>query len=441
MPRYHPGLSIAVYGRICPERLGWPRVRIRDLGQIGRRSSMSRRKRAEAKPRADTSEQALVAPFGAFVDWMRTAALPLWATSGTRPDGGFYEALTLDGQPEEARRRARVQTRQIFVFCRAGALGWCGPWRERAAMGLDRFLDEYVRSDGAIRSALSLEAQVVDDGAYLYEQAFGLLALASAHEAGIATDRCEAQALTMLERLEAERPAEGGWREIGTHPYQANANMHLFEAAQSWAARGVDARWDGVVDILARAALERLIDPARGLLREFFDSNWNPASSYDGRLVEPGHQFEWSWLLSRYALRRGDDRAMTAARRLYAHGLRGIDPQRGVAIDELDDLLKVRSPRARLWPQTEWLRAALAMADQGSGDDRAQRLIEAERAMYGLAQYLRPNGTWRDKFDAAGSFIDEPAPASSLYHIMGACEQVCMAARTDLISDTPVGLN
>ncbi|NJC41283.1 mannose-1-phosphate guanylyltransferase/mannose-6-phosphate isomerase [Brevundimonas alba] len=396
--------------------------------------------RTEAPGHADIPERREAAPFARFGDWMRTAALPLWTTLGVHPDGAFVEALTLEGRHSESRRRARVQSRQIFVLCRAGALGWQGPWRERAEAGLNRFLDGYVREDGAIRNALNTDGTVLDDTAVLYEQAFALLALAAAHEAGILPERCEAQARTLLDRLEAERLPGGGWREAGDHPFQANANMHLFEAAQAWSARGVDDRWNGIADTIASLALTRLIDPERGFLREFFDADWRPAPGEDGHLVEPGHQFEWSWLLSRHALARQDAAAMAAARKLYAHGLRGVDPRRGVAIDQLDDVLKVRSAGARLWPQTEWLRAALAMAALSDGDERRERLAEAGKAMRGLNRYLCANGTWRDKLQPDGSFVDEPAPASSLYHIIGAFDEVCVAAREVLIADAPVGL-
>lgn len=397
--------------------------------------------KAEAPRHADIPYTADPTPYARFGDWMRTAALPLWATLGTHPDGSFVEALSLDGRPQESRRRARVQTRQIFVFCRAGALGWRGPWRERVEAGLDRFLAGYVRPDGAIRNALTVDGAVLDDSAILYEQAFALLALAAAHEAGVQPERCAAQAGVLLERLEAERLAGGGWREAGDHPFQSNANMHLFEAAQAWAARGVDPRWDGIADAIAGLATSRFIDRDGGFLREFHDAAWAPAPGEDGRLVEPGHQFEWSWLLSRHALRRDDAAMMAAAKRLYGHGLRGVDARRGVAVDELDDALRVRSDRARLWPQTEWLRAALAMADLSDGVEREQRLIEADKAVRGLALYLQPNGTWRDKLEASGAFVDEPAPASSLYHIVGAFDQVCRAAAGGLVSDAPTGLN
>lgn len=398
------------------------------------------RVKAVAPAHADIPERRDTAPFARFGDWMRTAALPLWTTLGVHADGAFVEALTLEGRVNETRRRARVQSRQIFSLCRAGALGWGGPWRRAAETGLERFLDGYLRADGTVRNALNPDGTVLDDTVVLYEQAFALLALATAHAAGVHPDRCEARAGVLLDRLEAARPSAGGWRETGDHPFQANANMHLFEAAQAWEARGVDDRWGGVADAIADLALTRLIDGGNGFLREFFDADWRPAAGEDGRIVEPGHQFEWSWLLSRHALARGDGRVMAAAKRLYGHGLRGVDPRRGVAVDQLDDDLKVRSDGARLWPQTEWLRAALAMAALAEGDERQERLDDAAKAMRALHRYLRPNGTWRDKLRGDGGFVDEPAPASSLYHIMGAFDGVCAATRDGLIADGPAGL-
>lgn len=116
--------------------------------------------------------------------------------------------------------------------------------------------------------------------------------------------------------------------------------------------------------------------------------------------------------------------AQGAAGRLFACGERGLDEGRGVAVDELHDTLSLRSARARLWPQTEWLKAALILAETAEGDERERLVSSAGRALRGLNLYLRPDGSWRDKLGADGQFETEPAPASSLYHIMAAGRQL-----------------
>jgi mannose/cellobiose epimerase-like protein (N-acyl-D-glucosamine 2-epimerase family) len=137
--------------------------------------------------------------------------------------------------------------------------------------------------------------------------------------------------------------------------------------------------------------------------------------------VEPGHQFEWAWLLSRWARRRHEPAAELAARRLFAAGARGLDPVRGVAVDALNEDMTVRSSRARLWPQTERLKAALMLHGNGDGADDAW-LAHARGAAEALWRYLDTptRGLWRDKLTPTNRFVDEPAPASSLYHIAGA---------------------
>ena len=52
---------------------------------------------------------------------------------------------------------------------------------------------------------------------------------------------------------------------------------------------------------------------------------------------------------------------------------------------------------------------------------RAHSAAAAQRALW---RYLTPDGLWRDKLLEDGRFIDEPAPASSLYHILVACLQL-----------------
>jgi mannose-6-phosphate isomerase len=95
---------------------------------------------------------------------------------------------------------------------------------------------------------------------------------------------------------------------------------------------------------------------------------------------------------------------------LFEVGLRGVDNNRGVANNAIWEDFSARHLDARLWPQTEYLKASLALGDTAG----------ALAACNGLASYLATplRGTWRDTMNTDGGFVDEAAPASSFYHIL-----------------------
>ncbi len=340
--------------------------------------------------------------------WLRTGALPLWWSLGAdRERGGFHEGLSADGEPRPAPRRGRVQGRMLYVWGQAGLMGWKGPWREAAQHGLAFMRERFVRPDGLVRALVGLDGAALDDGAALYDQAFALLGLATLHTAE-PDPSLVAQAYALRQALEALRHPAGGFREAGDHPFQANAHMHLFEAALAWEEAG-EGSWAALSDEIAGLALGVFIDH-RGVLSEFFDAEWKSAAGDDGRLVEPGHQFEWAWLLDRWGRRRGRADGQIAARALYDAGRSGVDPVRGCAVNALWDDLSIRDDGARLWPQTEHLKAAVTLGEQE----------EALQAANCLKSYLETPavGVWRDKLRADGTFADESAPATSFYHIL-----------------------
>ncbi len=310
-------------------------------------------------PRFDTLAQA-----AAWYDaWLAEAALPLWAGAGVDPVGGlFQEALSAEGQPVEAPRRARAQARQVFVFASAVAAGYGERWLPVAHAGWARFVAVYRRPDGLFINRAAGDGTPIDEGVDIYEQAFALLAMAALQAVDPGTGDLAAEAERALDALEARRVPAGGFRESGSHPYQANCHMHLFESALAWEPAG-GPRWAALSDEIARLAMTRFIDPASGALREFFDADWR-ALSGEGGLVEPGHQFEWAWLLERWGTARGEPAAVVAARRLFENGLKGVDPVREVAVNALWDDFSIRDGSARLWPQTEHLKAAVVLGDE-----------------------------------------------------------------------------
>jgi mannose/cellobiose epimerase-like protein (N-acyl-D-glucosamine 2-epimerase family) len=143
--------------------------------------------------------------------------------------------------------------------------------------------------------------------------------------------------------------------------------------------------------------------------RTFAVDGWSPSS---WRTRPTLQQPEWP-----------DPAVLADVWRLYEAGLKGVDLKRGIAIDAMNIDGGVRSPRARLWPQTEWLKASLILASLSDDGRRALCLEQAARAQRALWRYLTPQGLWHDKMLEGGKFIDEPAPASSFYHIMAAYVQ------------------
>jgi mannose-6-phosphate isomerase len=358
--------------------------------------------------------------------WLLAEAYPLWARQGyDRIHGGFEESLTSAGPTPNQPRRARVQARQIYCFARAASLGWRPPDAARlVADGLAYFLAHYRRPDGLFRTLVAADGTALDDRAVLYDQAFVLLALAESQSVLGPQPELLQTALVLRAALYQQLKRSGPGFSSGVPdalPLLANPHMHLLEAALSWIAIDDDPAWSALAAEMVALALSRFIDPGSGAVREYFDAGWTPLAGTEGRIVEPGHQFEWAWLLLRWDA-AADGTARLAAARLVqlgeAHGIRD-----GVAINELLDDFSVRDGEARLWPQTERLKAAVRMA---AVTHDARFWSMAARAAQGLRRYFdtEVRGLWYDRLTLDGQFVQQPAPASSFYHIVCAIAEL-----------------
>ncbi len=345
--------------------------------------------------------------------WLAERAYAIWWKPGAdHQDGGFHDRLDAAGHPLPGPKRCRVQARQVFSYGQARRLGWRGPWRAAMDHGRSVLTARFRRADGLYRARVSED--LVDDTVDLYDQAFVLLAdacLAAQGDPGAA-----ARAESLLARL--PRASVGGFAEFDGEALNANPNMHLFEAFLAWAGQPADGRWRELAAGQARLAMTRLVDPETGAIPEFFGPGWTAAPTTAA--VWPGHQFEWAWLLMRWSLISGDAGALAAALRLVEIGERaGVDPQRNVAVNALDGELGLVDPGTRLWPQTERLRAHL-LAGALTGNETCWQ--SALRAIRGLDRFLEVGtpGLWRDSLESE----DMTAPASSLYHLVGAIVQL-----------------
>jgi len=363
--------------------------------------------------------------------WLLDAAYPMWSTRGIDSmRGGFQERLTLSGEPTDDARRGRVQPRQIYSFAMAPALGWKGDASGAVAQGLSYFLTRFRRADGLFRTLVTSDGAPLDDRALLYDQAFALLGFATAAPLlGGGSFDLVGEGERLLGAVYQHLKRTGPGFESGLPhgpPLLSNPHMHLFEAALAWLDVGGGNQWRELADEMGELAVTRLIDPATGFLHESFDDSWKPTRDAAGRLLEPGHHFEWAWLLMRWGHRRGDVREV--ALRLIdvaeTHGVHG-----GYAVNVLKSDTSIHDGSARLWPQTERLKAA-ALAARLCGDARYWKMTADVAAS--LFRYLQTPvaGLWYDRLTPSGEFMREAVPAGNLYHLVGAIHEVAALVRS-----------
>jgi mannose-6-phosphate isomerase len=192
----------------------------------------------------------------------------------------------------------------------------------------------------------------------------------------------------------------------------------------------LDLGWQALADEIVELARTRFLDPGSGAITEAFTIDWQPAPDARGLVIEPGHQFEWAWLLMRWADIKGDTDAFNKAWRLIEIAeTHGINAHK-VAFNALDEHFRVRDAEAKLWPQTERLKAlhALTFHPMASSDQKAFGKDKVPEAIDSLHAYFlkEPAGFWYEVMRADGSFDDQPARASSLYHITCAIATACL---------------
>jgi mannose-6-phosphate isomerase len=368
----------------------------------------------------------IVSAVAALSAWLREAAWPCWLAHGVdRGRGGFYEALDLRTHACTAPfRRLRVVARQIHVFSEAHRAGVAGA-AEAVRLGLAFLADHAVHEDGGYAWRFDLHHRPIDLTRDLYDHAFILLALASATEV-VGADTLRPQARALLDWLMlAFRHGQGGFLESlpPALPRRQNPHMHLLEALLAAHQAFGDAAYLTRAEELITLFADRLFDRHSGALPEFFDDALYPLRD-DGRFVaEPGHHCEWVWLLHEFQAIGGARADLSAlSQRLMQFVDRfGIDPVHGGLLDGVQSDGSPTAAGSRLWPQTERLKAEFLRPAPSPA-----RQLHAARV---LAAYLRPDGLWHERRDADGVFSDEPAPASSLYHLTGAilAAEACIA--------------
>ncbi len=360
--------------------------------------------------------------------WMFQAALPWWAANGIdRANGGYVEQMTMDGRDAAvAFKRTRVTARQIYVFSHGYGLGFARG-ADLARHGVDFLVSKtWQGPERGFARRLTRDGRPLDPTPELYDNAFARVALAWFHRAtGDRTARdWMHRTLDFIETHMRHPSGAGFWHELPAKGRrQQNPHMHLTEAClASFEATG-ETRFGDLAKELAGLFQTHFFDLKSQTLGEYFDEDWSRAPGEEGRITEPGHQFEWAWILNSCRKLLGLDVAAHMRAAINFAETRGVDPSSCATFNQIRDDGAPIDKGSRTWPNTERIKAALALWELDGVDP--SNVVRSSASLL-LERYLAhtPHGTWVDAFDAEGRPVVDTVPASTLYHVFLAFAEV-----------------
>ena len=336
--------------------------------------------------------------------------------------GGLIEHLGAEGSDAGTPyRRVMVHARQLYVYAtwaaRTGNTDFAAHADRIFAYMIERFWDQ---ESGGWLEMVDLEGTPSGFDKDLYAHAFALFGLGAYRRASRRNEPAMWMERTH-EVLETRfRRVDGSYSDRMTRDFadlasdrrSQNPHMHLLEAALSNAS--------DVGSTIYRDLAERLLAlfgrafhvPGDNAVLEHLNEKFEPHPR-NGHRVEPGHHFEWAWLLdwASRVLEKDDYREMAAP--ILERGLRtGWDNHRGGVFDELDrNVGAVLLSSKRIWPLLELIKALLVMPDSTRevGTTHVLDLL--------LEKYLAEDGTWTERFNADWTPSDLRMPASTPYHL------------------------
>ncbi|OPA95219.1 N-acylglucosamine 2-epimerase [Pseudomonas fluorescens] len=337
--------------------------------------------------------------------------VPLWQGPGWNAELALpYEALDADHRPLPPQRyRAMACARQLYLF--ASLIGEPGAeCAENRAAALFRSLQRHFHDaeHGGWFYSIDAAGKPLDKRKDLYTHAF--IIFACAHYWAKVREPLVESVLNAALDVVAKRFATGdglydavlerNWSSLNSGPLQ-NPLMHLAEGFLATLAVREDAiTRDALLD-LATSMQKRFIDRQTGVMME------KPLGAVDN-WFEPGHQFEWFFLLESSDVLRGTPLHASLTRAFAYAELKGVDNVSGAVSGMLALDGSVRDATQRIWAQAEYLRALTL---------RPGSEAVLERQLLALQQHFLHEKGWNECLDARGEVSRRDMPSTTPYHL------------------------
>ncbi|TBR43203.1 phosphoheptose isomerase [Marinomonas agarivorans] len=357
--------------------------------------------------------------------------LTKWADFGINKEFGYsVESLTTKWQVNPTGRiRLLTQCRQLYTFSHAYLLTKDPKWLAVLKPLYSFIVENYVisltehdiagsKSNTKIRWRFSLDDNLapLDDSSDAYALAFVLLSFSFYYQ--VTQDE---SAISYIEQTDSflntyMSSEQGGFYE--TYPVdksmlrRQNPHMHLLEGYIAAYQVLKKSKYKDRIIALLELLKTHFFDATSQSLIEFFNNNWQPDQK-EGHKIEPGHHFEWVWLLHQAYKIHDDESYLSIASHLWEKACEeGFDPKGGIYNQIHAHLNGVIDREKRIWPITEYIKAICVQCDHETSLKRLKGALD-----FMFEHYLLDDGSWNEYLDGGNQAKDYPLPGTTSYHI------------------------
>ncbi len=354
--------------------------------------------------------------------------VPKWYEAFCDPvSGGFYERLGRGFRPLlTGNRRLLTQCRQLSLYSHAAIQRKNRHFRPDLKRHFNHIVETYFAGDTAgWYFSVDDSGTPLDTTNDLYTLTFIIFSFSHYYRAA-GDDRAQTLARSVLDFIrnhfkDGDRPgyveAVDEKLEKVERVRRQNPHMHLLEACLFAVETWDDPNYLVMADEMVELFYKRFFDQKRSLLGEYYDADLGRHPE-KGLIVEPGHYFEWIWLLKKHEDVHGDPGKHDEAcfRLLDFANEHGWDKEHGGIYDELNADGKVIKDTKRLWPFAEALKANALMLDSGGDKDFVKDRI-SEMIRIFRDRYMDERGFWTEWLNRDLSPATGYMPGTTPYHV------------------------
>jgi mannose-6-phosphate isomerase len=344
-------------------------------------------------------------------------------------DGGFHERLGHSFKPVVFdRRRVLTQCRQLAIYSDAYNV------TSRATFNPDlnkhfEYISSnyYVAKIGGWAFSVNLENNNKELFYDLYAQAFVIFSFSHYFRA---TKDIRAKELAystfdfILENF-IYKNAPGYYEALDEslrpmdNKRRHESHMHFLEACLFAYEVWEDDRFLKEAEHLIKLFTEYFYQEKKAILSEYFSNDLKEPLKDKGHIItEPGHYYEWIWLLKKYENfigQKGKFDILCMGLLTWANDF-GWDKSFGGIYDELDHQGNVVEDTKRIWPFSEGLKANTLLLDSSS-DKLALKNKISEMVEVFKTHYIDERGFWTEWLDRELKPATDYMPGTTPYHV------------------------